>query len=55
MHYKKTGLKVIIITIVLWILSGYLPIETPLITALGVFGIGSGIFLIFFDQFSHFD
>lgn len=47
---KKLGIKIILLTIAFSILLGQLGYGGSIKLALTTFGIGSGIFLIFFDN-----
>ncbi len=55
MNLKKVGIKLIIATVLMEILVNYLNLDGYLATALGVFGVGSGIVLIFLDGYRYFD
>lgn len=55
MNLKKLGIELIIVTILIEIFVNYLNWDGYLATALGVFGIGSGIVLIFLDGYRYFD
>lgn len=55
MDLRKLGIKVLLISILGSVLLGQLNLEGNVITALTVFGIGSGIVLIFLGDFSKFD
>ena len=55
MNLKKMGIKVILITVLLLFLTNTLEVDRYVRTALGVFGIGSGILLLILNNFRDFD
>ena len=55
MNLKKVGIRIIIATICMEVAINYLNLNGYLSTALGVFGVGSGIVLIFLDGYRYFD
>ena len=55
MDFRKLGIKILLISILGAILLGQLHIGGNLIMALTVFGIGSGVVLIFLGDFSKFE
>ncbi|MDH8677671.1 hypothetical protein QE109_05905 [Fusibacter bizertensis] len=54
MNLKKMGIKVLIVTIVLLFVTNGIQMDQYVRIALGVFGIGSGIMLMFLDSYRHF-
>ena len=54
MNLKKMGIKVIIVTVVLLLVTKGVAIDHYLRIALGVFGVGSGVMLMFLDNYKHF-
>ena len=54
MNFKKLGIKVILITVALMIISKGLSIDPYFRTALIVFGFGSGFILMLLDSYRHF-
>ena len=53
-EFKKMGIKVLIVTIVLLFVTNGIQMDQYVRIALGVFGIGSGIMLMFLDSYRHF-
>ncbi len=55
MNFKKMGIKVILITILLLFLTNSMEVDRYIRTALGVFGVGSGVLLLIINKISDFD
>lgn len=54
MNFKKMGIRVILVTILLSVAMNYLAVDPYVRTALSVFGIGSGVALLFMESINHF-
>ena len=55
MDFRKLGIKILLISILGAVLLGQLHIKGNLVIALTVFGIGSGLVLIFLGDLSKFE
>ncbi|GAU78030.1 hypothetical protein [Fusibacter sp. 3D3] len=55
MNFRKLGIKILWISILGAVLLGQLQIKGGLVMALTVFGIGSGLILIFLGDLSKFE
>jgi len=55
LNFRKTGIKVVVVTIILMFLSKNIAIDPYVRTALAVFGIGSGFLLFFLAGYNHLD
>lgn len=54
MNLKKMGIKVLLFTILLIVITKNVDMDPYLRTALSVFGIGSGLMLMFLDSYRHY-
>jgi len=54
LNFKKMGIRVILVTILLSVAMNYLEVDPYVRTALSVFGIGSGVALLFMESINHF-
>lgn|GEM_PF-4310437 len=55
MNFKKMGIKVLLVTILLLYVTNNMEMDRYLRLALGVFGIGSALLLIILNNFKGFD
>lgn len=54
LNLKKMGIKVLLFTIVLIVITKNIQMDPYVRTALSVFGIGSGLMLMFLDSYRHY-